>query len=101
MVSTRAFAPSLPIDDVQHRSAVTTSMNPAVSVIVPCRNEREHIERCVRSIQAQEQPTGGLEIIVADGMSDDGTRPILERLASEDPRLRVIDNPGRIAACGR
>ena len=71
---------------------------PAVSVIVPCRNEREHIEACVRSILAQQPPPGGFEIIVADGMSDDGTWDTLTRLAEEDPRVRVVDNPGRIVS---
>jgi succinoglycan biosynthesis protein ExoA len=72
---------------------------PSVSVVVPCRNERDHIEICVRSILSQELPPGGFEIIVADGMSDDGTRDILARLAAEDPRLRIIDNPRRITPC--
>jgi len=69
---------------------------PLVSIIIPCRNEREHIESCVRSVLRQESPPDAFEVIVADGMSDDGTREILERLASEDPRLQVIDNPDRI-----
>ena len=73
---------------------------PAVSVVVPCRNEKDHIEACVRSILAQEAPPQGFEVIVADGMSDDGTRDILKQFAAEDPRLRVIDNPGRITPCG-
>jgi GT2 family glycosyltransferase len=34
-------------------------------------------------------------------MSDDGTRQILTRLANENPRLRIVDNPGRTAPCGR
>ncbi|HEY2918440.1 MAG TPA: glycosyltransferase family 2 protein, partial [Candidatus Binatia bacterium] len=37
--------------------------------------------------------------IVADGISDDGTRDILARLASKDDRLRVFDNPYRITSC--
>jgi succinoglycan biosynthesis protein ExoA len=65
---------------------------PAVSVIVPCRNEKDHIENALRSILAQEEPEGGLEVLVADGMSDDGTRDILKRLLIEDHRLRMIDN---------
>jgi succinoglycan biosynthesis protein ExoA len=73
---------------------------PAVSVIVPCRNERDHIETVIKSILAQKPPPGGFEVIVADGMSDDGTREILERLADEDPRLLFIDNPGRIVSTG-
>jgi succinoglycan biosynthesis protein ExoA len=75
--------------------------DPAVSVVVPCRNERHHIESCVRSILGQEPPCGGFEVIAVDGLSDDGTRQILTRLANENPRLRIVDNPGRTAPCGR
>src|ERR1043166_4916649 len=73
---------------------------PAVSVIIPCRNEKNHIESCVRSILAQEPPPGGFEIIVADGMSDDGTPEILEKLARIDQRLRIVENPDKITSCG-
>ncbi len=73
---------------------------PAVSVVIPCRNERDHIEACLRSVLAQEPPEGGFEVIVADGMSDDGTRAVLDRFAEEDQRLRIIDNPGRIVSTG-
>ena len=73
---------------------------PRVSVIVPCRNEKDHIEALVRSILAQEPPPGGFEVIVADGRSDDGTREIIERIAKSEPRLRVVDNPGRIVSNG-
>jgi succinoglycan biosynthesis protein ExoA len=73
---------------------------PTVSVIVPCRNERDHIENCIRSILAQKPPPGGFEVIVADGMSDDGTRDVLDRLAREDSRLQVVDNPQRIIPAG-
>jgi succinoglycan biosynthesis protein ExoA len=71
-----------------------------VSVIIPCRMEEGCIEACVRSIFDQDPPAGGFEVIVADGMSTDGTRSILDRLAKEDDRLRVIDNPGRIVSSG-
>jgi GT2 family glycosyltransferase len=33
-------------------------------------------------------------------MSEDGSRDILKRLADEDSRIRVIDNPGRIVSTG-
>jgi len=49
---------------------------------------------------AQETCSGGFEVIVADGMSDDGTRDILERISREDSRLRMVDNPERITPCG-
>ncbi|MEI7935622.1 MAG: glycosyltransferase family 2 protein [Verrucomicrobiota bacterium] len=73
---------------------------PAISAVVPCRNELHRIEECVRSLLAQETPPGGFEIIIVDGMSDDGTREVLRRLASEDVRLRVVDNPLGITPCG-
>jgi glycosyltransferase involved in cell wall biosynthesis len=73
---------------------------PAVSVIIPCRNERNHIETVIRSILDQKPPPGGFEVIVADGMSDDGTREILRRLSNDDSRLHIVDNPGLIVSKG-
>jgi GT2 family glycosyltransferase len=68
--------------------------------VIACRNERADIEACVRSALAQQVPPGGIEFIIADGRSDDGTRDLLMRLAQQDPRVRVIDNPDRIVAAG-
>jgi glycosyltransferase involved in cell wall biosynthesis len=76
-----------------------TSTPPRVSLVIPCRNEARHIETCLRSVLAFEPPEGGFEVLVADGMSDDGTRPILERMAAEDARIRVVDNPQRVTPC--
>jgi glycosyltransferase involved in cell wall biosynthesis len=72
---------------------------PVVSVVIPCRNERDYIEDCVRSVLGQEGVPGGFEVIVVDGISDDGTREILSQLCTIDERLRVIDNPARITPC--
>src|SRR5215813_10883749 len=74
--------------------------SPTVSIIVPCRDEGERIETCVRSILEQNIPAGGFEVIVSDGMSGDETRSILTRLAGTSANLRVIDNPGRIVSTG-
>jgi succinoglycan biosynthesis protein ExoA len=71
-----------------------------ISGIIPCRNERAHIESCVRSLLSQSPPEGGFEVIVSDGMSDDGTRDILKGLAADNLNLRIIDNPGKITPCG-
>ncbi len=46
-----------------------------ISVIAPCRNERAHIDAFCDSALAQQLPPGWrMELIVADGRSDDGTR---------------------------
>jgi len=71
-----------------------------VSIVVPCRNEAAEIERCIRSILAQDAGEATMELIVADGMSDDGTREIVHDLASRDNRIRIVDNPGRIVSTG-
>jgi len=74
---------------------------PLVSIVIPCRNEAGAIEACFRSVLAQEPPERGVEIIVADGMSEDGTRDLLEKMASDrGGTVRIIDNPGRIVSSG-
>jgi glycosyltransferase involved in cell wall biosynthesis len=76
------------------------SDTPNVSVILPCRNEAEHIGPCLRSILGQDHPQGGFEVIVADGMSTDGTRDILAMMALQEPRIRVVDNPAQFTPHG-
>ncbi len=72
-----------------------------VSVIVPCRNERGYIEAFCRSVAAQGIPSGWtLEVLIADGMSDDGTRERLANWCAQDTRFKMLDNPGRIVSCG-
>ena len=73
---------------------------PRVSIIIPCRNERHHIGACLRSILSQAEPPGGLEIVIADGMSDDGTREVIRRISAAEPRVHMIDNLRRITPAG-
>ena len=61
---------------------------PLVSVLVPARNEERVIERCVRSLLDQRYPK--FEVIVLNDRSTDRTGEILDRLAAEDGRLRVL-----------
>lgn len=68
---------------------------PLISGIVPCRNEKAHIESCVQSLLAQKTSLFELELLVVDGMSDDGTRDILVRLMRANSNLRMLDNPRR------
>ena len=69
---------------------------PFASVVLPVRNEADFVERCLHSIRENDYPSDRLEILVVDGMSDDGTRDILCRCAQQDRRIRIIDNPDRI-----
>lgn len=71
-----------------------------VSIIIPCRNEAGFIERFVASALEQERRGFELELLVAEGQSDDGTAAILASLARQHSEIRVIDNPGRIVSTG-
>jgi glycosyltransferase involved in cell wall biosynthesis len=74
---------------------------PFVSVIMPIRNESGFIARSLGAVLAQDYPADRLEVLVADGMSDDDTRAIVARLSAQSAiSVRVIDNPGRIVPTG-
>lgn len=67
---------------------------PFVSIIVPCYNEQATIRLLLEAIYAQTTPRQALEVVIADGMSTDGTREeILAFMVSHpDLEVRVIDN---------
>ena len=69
---------------------------PFVSVIIPIRNEADFIERAIRSILDNDYAADKMEIIVVDGMSDDGTTETVAKLSQADSRVRMLDNPKRI-----
>ncbi len=69
-------------------------------MVIPCRNESKHIGNCLRSIMHQAKVHGGIEVVVADGMSNYGTRELLDQLCENEPRMLVIDNPRRIVSAG-
>jgi glycosyltransferase involved in cell wall biosynthesis len=73
---------------------------PFVSVIMPVRNEAASIRASLEAVLAQDYPRDRLEILVADGLSDDGTREQIERVAARDGRVKLVDNPGRIVSTG-
>ena len=72
-----------------------------VSVIAPCRNERAHVDAFCDAVLAQRLPPGwAMEVLIADGDSDDGTREQLVQRAAQDTRLVLVSNPRRIVSTG-
>ena len=90
---------------------------PLVSIVIPCRNEASCIQACLSSILVQDYPLEKLEVLIIDGMSNDGTREIVnsiigrggEKSCEENsmgnmqtniPRksvsITIIDNPARL-----
>ncbi|PIP79775.1 MAG: succinoglycan biosynthesis protein exoa [Ignavibacteria bacterium CG22_combo_CG10-13_8_21_14_all_37_15] len=67
-----------------------------ISVVIPCRNEQKYIVECLQSLLNQELSRDEYEIIVVDGLSDDGTREILVQFEKQYPMIHVIDNERKI-----
>jgi len=67
-----------------------------VSVIIPCRNEEKFIRICLDSIIANDYPKDRLEVLVVDGMSEDGTREIVEKYARRHTFIKLVKNPKKI-----
>lgn len=68
-----------------------------VSIVAPIYNEAKFIEDFINSILEQDYPKDSLEVFLVDGMSNDGTRDVIEKYAEEHPFLHLIDNPMRVA----
>lgn len=70
---------------------------PSVSIIIPCYNEQGTILKLLEAIYAQTFPRTDLEVVVAEGMSTDGTRAQIAAFSDSYPDLHiaVADNPIR------
>jgi glycosyltransferase involved in cell wall biosynthesis len=64
---------------------------PLITVVVPAYNRATTITDSVRSVQAQTYTKW--ELIVVDDGSSDGTPEVVAKLAQDDPRIRLIQQP--------
>jgi glycosyltransferase involved in cell wall biosynthesis len=71
---------------------------PLISIVILCRNEENFIAECLDSFLANDYPKERLEVLVADGMSQDGTRDIVESYSKKHPFVKLVDNPKKIPA---
>lgn len=67
---------------------LSTDVMPAVSILIPARNEEKVIGRLLDSVAKLEYPA--LEVIVYDDDSTDGTSRIVEDRTEGDTRFRLI-----------
>ncbi|MFZ5882897.1 MAG: glycosyltransferase family 2 protein [Chloroflexota bacterium] len=73
-----------------------------VSIIVPCYNEQATIRLLLDAVRRQTFPLAEMEVVIADGMSTDGTREAIAAFQRDFPDLvlRVVDNPLRTIPSG-
>lgn len=69
-------------------------MPPKVSVIVPCYNEQSTIRQLLGALRSQTFPRNEMEVVIADGMSTDGTRDAIAAFQKDfsDLQVYVVDN---------
>jgi len=73
-----------------------TQNNSTVSVIIPCRDEQDYIKFCLDSIIANDYPKEKLQVLVVDGMSEDGTRQIIKEYTQRHSNIFLLDNKKKI-----
>jgi succinoglycan biosynthesis protein ExoA len=74
---------------------------PLVSVVVPVRNEAQHIERTLGQLVAQRYDPARYEILVIDGESTDDTPRRVAAFAQRHAQVRLLENPRRWSSAAR
>lgn len=64
---------------------------PSVSIVIPCKNEQNSIERTIRKCFEADYPKDKIEVIIINDGSTDNTIGVLNRLKPEFPNLTIID----------
>lgn len=77
----------------ERRSEETTSELPYLSIIVPCYNEEVSIEEKLDNLKKQQYPRQLLEVIFADGGSQDSTVELLEKAIADISYMRLVRCP--------
>jgi dolichol-phosphate mannosyltransferase len=67
-------------------------MSRKVLVIIPTYDERENLPRILPKVLEQDE---GIEVLIVDDNSPDGTGQLAEAMAAEDPRVHVLRRKGK------
>ena len=72
--------------------------NPQVSIVIPCYNEENTIKGLLQAITRQTFPLEKMEVVVVDGISQDGTLDKIQSFKQESTglKVRVVENQKRI-----
>ncbi len=70
---------------------------PLLSIVIPCFNEQANIQKLLEAFYAQTFPRTDIEMVIADGMSTDGTRKKITTFMEAHPDFQIglVDNPAK------
>lgn len=74
---------------------------PFITIVMPVRNEARFIRETLSALLNQDYPEERFEIIVVDGMSDDGTEGIVNELRLKYRQVHFLKNPRQRSSAGR
>ncbi|MCR2784498.1 MULTISPECIES: glycosyltransferase family 2 protein [unclassified Microbacterium] len=83
------------LDDAPHsgKDAPVVPATAGVTFVMPVLNERDYLERAVRTVLQQDVAGRPVELVLALGPSTDGSNQLAARLAAEDSRIVLVENP--------
>jgi glycosyltransferase involved in cell wall biosynthesis len=86
------------VKETYQKNMPDSTMSIQTSVIIPCYNERGTIHLLLDALYAQTYPRATMEVIIADGMSTDGTQAAIQAWHDQHPDLavKVVENRARI-----
>ena len=64
-------------------------------IVIPCLNEAKYIEALIAKLAGAMQDLNA-DLVVVDGGSTDGTREIVQRISTVNPKVRLLHNPKKI-----
>jgi biofilm PGA synthesis N-glycosyltransferase PgaC len=91
--SSMVFLLALGVRKLQKVPFIRDGKQQPVTIVVPFRNEREHLAGLVRDLSLQTHPSDRMEVLFINDHSEDGSLPLLQELISGVPHFICLDLP--------
>ena len=62
----------------------------SISVVVPARNESQHLPELLQQLANQQYPASLLQLVLVDDASQDNTFALMEAFAAQHPQLNIV-----------
>jgi regulator of replication initiation timing len=79
---------------LMHNKPFISIEKPRVSAVIPLYNSKNYISRAIKSIQNQN--ILDIEIVLVNDCSTDDTLSFVEKIQTNDPRIKIVNNKKKI-----